>query len=188
MARRAQLLCCALAGVVIVLGLAACSDPYATRPASGASSASAGVQNAGEPPAPAPPQAGVQAPLHVQGTPQAALLQFASGYSNWSYRTLAREQLALATIAVGAARLSERQAAASTRADSTLARARIANNGTVLSVSADLARSGWWVVVTREHTSGGGEYAGLAPGYHVTLARLTSVPGGWAVSQWLPES
>lgn len=188
MARRAQLLCCALAGVVIVLGLAACSDPYAAHPTGGAPSPSAGVENAGEPPAPSPRPAGAQAPIHVQATPQAALLQFASRYSNWSYRTLAREQLALSSISVGAARLSERQAAASTRADSTLARSHISNSGTVLSVSADLARPGWWVVVTREHTSGNGEYAGLAPGYHVTLARLASVPGGWAVSQWLPQS
>lgn len=124
----------------------------------------------------------------MQGTPQAALLQFAARYSNWSYRTLAREQLALSSISVGAARLSELKATASTRADSTLARSHISNSGTVLSVSAELARPGWWVVVTREHTSGGGEYAGLAPGYHVTFARLASVPGGWVVSQWLPQS
>lgn len=173
---------------MIVLGLAACSDPYAARTTGDAPSPSAGVQNAGEPPAPAPPQAGAQAPIHVQRSPQAALLQFASRYSNWSYRTLAREQLALSSISVGAARLSELKASASTRADSTLARSHISNSGTVLSVSTDLARAGWWVVVTREHTSGGGEYAGLPPGYHVTLARLASVPGGWAVSQWLAQS
>ncbi len=173
---------------MIVLGLAACSDPYAARQAKGVPSPSAGVENAGEPPAPSPRPAGAQAPIHVQGTPQAALLQFASRYSNWSYRTLAREQVALASMSVGGARLSELKAATSTRADSTLARSQISNSGTVLSVSADLARSGWWVLVTREHTSGGGEYAGLAPGYHVTLARLASVPGGWVVSQWLPQS
>jgi hypothetical protein len=185
-ARGAQLLYCALAGIVIVLGLTACSDPYAARQGDGKQSPSPGVQNAGEPPA--PPQGGTQAPIDVEATPKAALLQFASRYSNWSYRTLAREQLALSSISVGAARLSERQAAASTHADSTLTRSHISNSGTVLSVSADLARAGWWIVVTREHTSGGGEYTGLAAGYHVTLARLASVPGGWAVSQWLPQS
>jgi hypothetical protein len=177
-----------LAGVLIVFGLTGCSDPYAARPAGGAQPLSAGVQNGGEPRAPAPRQAGAPAPLDVQRTPQGAIALFASRYSNWSYRTLAREQLALAAISVGAARLSERQAAASTSADSTLARAHIANSGTVISVSADLARAEWWVLVTRERTSGGGEYAGLAPGFHVTLVQVAAVPGGWAVSQWLAEN
>jgi len=92
------------------------------------------------------------------------------------------------SISVGAARLAEQQAAAATRADNTLARARIANSGEVLSVSPDLARHGWWVVVTRERTVGDGEYEGLASGVHVTLVQLASVGDGWAVSQWLPQS
>ncbi len=178
----------ALAGLVIVLGLAGCSNPYATSRAQGEPSSSAGVQSVGEPRAPAPRQAGAQAPTGIQPTPRQAILQFAGRYANWTYKTLAEDQLGLASISVGAARLAEQQAAAVTRADTTLARARIANSGEALSVSPDLARDRWWVVVTRERTVGNGEYEGLAAGFHVTLAQVASVDDRWAVSQWLPQS
>lgn len=147
----------------------------------------ADVQNVGEPRAPAPRQAGAQAPIDTRRTPRQAILQFAGRYANWTYETLATHQLSLASISVGAARLAEQQAAAATRADATLARARIANSGEVLSVSPDLARDGWWVVVTRERTVGNGEYEGLAPGLHVTLVQLAFVGNRWAASQWLPQ-
>ena len=58
----------------------------------------------------------------------------------------------------------------------------------MLGVSPDLARSGWWVLVTREQTAGSGEYEGLAASDHVTLVQLAAVNGGWAVTQWLPQS
>jgi hypothetical protein len=185
---RGRLAVLMLAGVVIVLGLCGCSNPYASSPAGGPGSLGDGVQNAGEPRAPAPRQAGARGVVDLQPTAQGALVQFASRYSNWSYRTLASDQLALGATSVGGARLSERQAAASTRADSALARGHISNSGVVLSVSADLARSGWWVVVTSERTSGGGEYEGLSASDHVTLAQVAHVGGGWAVSQWLVQS
>jgi hypothetical protein len=44
------------------------------------------------------------------------------------------------------------------------------------------------VIVTREQTGGDSQYEGLAAAYHVTIAKLASVPGGYAVEQWLPES
>ncbi len=178
----------ALAGLVIVLGLVGCSNPYAASPPNSQASADAGIQNVGEPRAPAPRQAGAQAPVSTQRTPQQAILQFANRYANWTYQTLAEDQHSLASISVGAARLAEQQAAAATRADTTLARARISNSGEVLSVSQDLARGGWWVVVTRERTVGDGEYEGLTPGFHLTLVHLASVGDSWAISQWLPQS
>lgn len=156
----------ALFGVVIVLGLTGCSNPYTASPR----------------------QAGAQAPEQTQRTPRQAILQCANRYANWTYQTLAEDQLSLASISVGAARLAEQQAAVATHTDTTLARARIANSGEVLSVAPDLAHGGWWVVVTRERTVGGGEYEGLAPGFHVTLAQLASTDDGWAVSQWLAQS
>ncbi len=45
-----------------------------------------------------------------------------------------------------------------------------------------------WVIVTREQTGGDTQYEGLPAAYHVTLAKLASVPGGYAVSEWLPQS
>jgi hypothetical protein len=91
------------------------------------------------------------------------------------------------TFSVGPARLAEQQAAATSRADSTITRARLSNHGQLLAVSPDLARHGWWILVTREQTTGGGEYEGLAASDHVTLVQLAAVNGGWAVSLWLPQ-
>ena len=184
---RVRLVVFVLGGIVVVLGACGCSDPYAAKPG-GAGTVASSVQNVGEPPAPAPRQDGAGGVFDPQATPQGAIVRFAEVYANWSYLTLARDQALLASMSVGAARLAERQAAASTRADRTLARARISNRGSVLSVSADLARHGWWVVVTREQTFGGGEYEGLAASDHVVLARAVRVHDRWAVSQWLAQS
>lgn len=65
-------------------------------------------------------------------------------------------------MSVGPARLAERQtAAATTRPDSTLAWAHVANHGELLGLTADLTRFGWWIVITREQTSDSGEYEAL---------------------------
>lgn len=176
-----------LCGVAIVLAASSCSNPYVTKSGGGGTGASS-VQNVGEPPAPAPRQDGAGGVVGPQATPQAAIMRFAKVYANWSYRTLVVQQLGLAAMSVGAARLAERQAAATTGADSTLARGRISNSGVVLSVSGDLARAGWWVVVTSERTVGNGEYEGLAASDHIVLAQVARVGGGWAVSEWLSQS
>jgi hypothetical protein len=124
----------------------------------------------------------------VQPTPQRALRQYAARYINWTYQTLTADQRTLAAMAVGAARLSEQQTAQRSVADTTLTRGHVWNKGQVVSVSRDLAQAGTWVVVTREQTGGNSEYEGLPASYHVTLAKLASIPGGYAVSEWLPQS
>lgn len=163
-----------------VLALAGCSNPDAVSP--GAS----GVQNQGEPVAPAP-SAG-EAAADVRFTPQAALAQYARLYVNWSWATLAEDQKRLAVIAVGQARLTDEQAAAQAQADATLRRSRVSNSGAVVSIAPDQAQSGTWVVVTRERTRGSGEYEALPAAMHVTLAKVRRVRGGWAVREWLPQS
>ena len=167
--------------------LAGCTNPDAPT-ATRSSPASASPQNAGEPLAPAPPSASAQAPAGVQPTPTKALVAFARLYTNWTYRTLSSDQQTLAAMSVGAARLSERQAAASSRNDTTIARGRIYNRGETVSISPDLTRSQAWVVVTREQTGGDTQYEGLPAAFHVTIATLARVPGGYAVAQWLPQS
>ena len=126
--------------------------------------------------------------MDVQSTPTAALTAFSRLYSNWTYRTLTSDQRGLAAMSVGAARLAEQQAAASSQADATIARGHIWNSGQIVSIASDLSQPGAWAVVTREQTGGSTQYEGLPASFHVTLARLAHVPGGYAVSEWLPQS
>ena len=44
------------------------------------------------------------------------------------------------------------------------------------------------MIVTREQTGGNTQYEGLPAAYHVTIAQLASVDGGYAVERWLPQS
>lgn len=170
-----------LAAAALTLMLAGCSNPDAGGPPGGAPS----VQSAGEPAAP-PPYEGAP-PADVQASPQAALNLYAHLYINWTSATLSGDQARLAAISTGQARLTDLQAAAETRRDGTLARAHITNTGTVISIAPDRTAAGMWVIVTRQQTSGSGEYEGLPAAYHVTLAGLTRLPHGWAVKAWLAE-
>jgi len=172
--------------IAVALVLAGCSNPDAT--GTTAASTQASPQSAGEPPAPAPPPPSAQSPAQVQPTPTGALTAFAERDVNWNWKTLAGDQRALAAIAVGAARLAEQQAAASSTADTTIASAEIWNRGTLVSVAPDRSKPGTWVLVTREQTGGDSQYEGLPAAYHVTLAELARVPGGWAVERWSPQS
>jgi hypothetical protein len=182
--RRLLVLGLALAAVVVLAG---CTNPDApTAPRSTPTSRS--PQNAGEPTAPAPPSPGAQAPAGLQPTASKALAAFAQLYINWTYLTLSEHQRTLAAMSVGAARLSERQAASSSQSDGTIARGHIYNRGRIVSIAPDLARAGAWVIVTREQTGGNTQYEGLPAAYHVTLAQLAGLPSGYAVSEWSPKN
>jgi hypothetical protein len=177
----------ALSAVLGAGALVGCANPDAPSTAPGRHTAGS-LQNVGELRAPTPPSPAAQAPEDAQSSPSAAARAFGELYVNWSYETLGADQRALAGISIGAARLSERQAAAASARDSTIARAHVFNRGSVVSVAPDALRAGWWAIVTREQTGGDRQYEGLPAAYHVTLAQLASVPGGWAVEQWLPQS
>jgi hypothetical protein len=169
------------------LALGGCSNPDA--PTAGRSSLEEQrFSSPGEPNAAPPPPASSYAAANVKRTPTEALSSFAALYVNWTYRSLTRRQQTLAAMSVGAARTAELQAAATSGADATLRAARIANRGTVVSIARDQTQAGAWVIVTHEQTSGAGNYEGLPPAYHVTVARVASAPGGYAVSEWLPQS
>jgi hypothetical protein len=171
------------AAALLCVVLAGCANPDAPSraPVTGAGSP-------GEPATPPPRAPASEAPAAAQPTPQQALTQFAALYINWDYRDLTRVQRRLAAMAVGDARATERLATAQTLRDMTLRRARVWNKGVLVSVAADRLAPGSWVVVSREQTGGSGEYEALPSGYHLTLARVTRVEGGWAVSSWEPQS
>lgn len=171
-----------IATVTVIAALSGCSNPDGGMPPG----AGSGVGNVGEPAAPAPSIGG--APVDVQRSQREAIAQYARLYVDWTSATLAGDQRLLAAMAVGAARETDRQAAAQTSRDSTLARADLSNSGEVVALAPDAERAGTWVVVTLERTSGSGEYAGLPAAYHVILARLERIGGGWAVREWLPQS
>jgi hypothetical protein len=178
----------ALTTLLFAVGvLAGCHNPDAVDTSTPATSTRS-PQNAGEPPAPPPPSSTAQTPIAVEPTPQKALEAFARLYINWTYRTLSTNQRTLAAMSVGPARLAERQAAASSQADTTISRSRIYNTGQLVSIARDLSRADTWVLVTREQTGGSSEYEGLQATYHVTLAKLTTLPGGYAIEQWLPQT
>jgi hypothetical protein len=178
----------ALVLVLVAAGaLVGCSNPDSPGASSTATSRPAPA-NAGEPSAPPPASPASQAPFGVQPSTQRALADYAHRYTNWTYRSLTEDQRALARSSVGAARLAEQQASARSRNDAAIARGQVWNRGQTISINRDLAAPGMWVVVTREQTGGNTEYEGLPASYHVTLAKLAAVPGGYAVGQWLPQS
>ena len=120
---------------------------------------------------------------------RAALERYALLYVNWRAAQLPARELELARLSVGTARLRAEQTLAGRSGAAALAADDVANHGEVLSIApGEGSASGDWVVVTQEQTTGSGVYAGLPPGPHVTLARVTRLRGGWVVSAWDPAS
>jgi hypothetical protein len=173
--------------LLLAVALAGCTNPDAPSAVQGTTQA-ASPQNPGEPPAPAPPTPSTQAPAGLQPTPAKAIAAFSQLYTNWTYRTLNSNQRTLAAMSVGAARLAEQQAAASSQTDTTITRGHVYNSGQIVSIAPDVSRPGTWVIVTREQTGGDTQYEGLPASYHVTLAQLARVPGGFAIELWLPQT
>ena len=140
------------------------------------------------PPAALAAQQSVGAAL-LAATPQLALERYALVYVNWRAAQLPEHEQQLARMSIGAARLVAQQTAAGGGAAAALAANHVANSGQVIAIAPGQGGdAGEWVVVTQEHTTGAGPYAGLPPGPHVTLAEVTHEPGGWVVSRWLPIS
>jgi hypothetical protein len=116
---------------------------------------------------------------------------FTTGYINWTAATVKVRMRALAKLSIGQARSAVLLLAAQTAQDYELARAGIANSGTVEAVAPLPGSSDEYVVVTRERTtaSNSSAYQGLAPAWHLALAGVSRLAqGGWAVSSWQPEN
>ena len=135
------------------------------------------------------PRSTASAPARARTSPQAALTRYAQLYINWTAAHVAADQRQLAAISLGQARAQALQAAASLARDPDLTNSAVSNTGTVVAITAGQgAASGLWVLVTREQTTGQGDYAGLPPTLHVIYAQLTATANGWVVTRWQPQN
>jgi hypothetical protein len=127
-------------------------------------------------------------PGSLAPSPRAALLRYALLYTNWQAASLPATERRLASLAVGAARLTAEQLVASNSAAAALAANHVQNKGVVLAIAPGRGSIvGQWIVVTEEQTTGTGPYAGLPPTLHVTLGRTERLGHGWVVSGWTPR-
>lgn len=155
---------------------------------SGGAGQASSPANPGERPGTVPKAAKPAGPSHPAASPEQAVERFADSYINWTWQTLATDQAQLAASAVGEARASEEQAIQQTTRDTPLKRAEIYNSGVIVAVGRLRGgHSNEWVIDTREQTGGNSEYAGLQAAFHITLAAVSRVRGGWAVSAWRPQ-
>lgn len=120
-----------------------------------------------------------------------ALIAFATEYINWNAHSVAADMRLLASQSIGQAHAAMELAAGEVGRDYELQRGGIANSGRVEGVSPLNEPGGRWVIVTRERTTAtaSAAYQGLAPAWHVIVARAVELwPGRWAVSLWQPEN
>ena len=189
--RRRTLLALLLAALV-----AGCQDPYSAdpgaehEPAPGQSETAPESEHAhGDELAPAA-RSDDTAPAprsNAQRTPRAAVEAFCSRWVNWSWRTIARQQLRLAQLATGA--LARELAAEAGRgvSDETLRRDRLGARGNVVAVAfrpGHATREA--VCVAREERLAAGR-AELEGAHRVYLAAVERTRSGWAVRRWEPQ-
>jgi hypothetical protein len=96
----------------------------------------------------------------------------------------------LAAASIGQARSALQLAAAQTAGDYELKHGGIANSGTVEAAAPLPTGRDRYLVVTRESTTATADaaYQGLRPAWHVAIATVARVGGGWVLSGWQPES
>jgi hypothetical protein len=132
---------------------------------------------------------GEDTPSSLAPSPQAAILRYALLYTNWQAASLPTVERRLASLAVGPARLTAEQIAASSSAVVELAAHHVQNSGIVLAIAPGRGPTrGQWIVVTQEQATGTGPYAGLPPTLHVTLASTEHLDQGWVISGWTPRT
>jgi hypothetical protein len=185
----------AAALALVVGGCLSIQNPDATRShpaakpttATGSTDATPAPERSGTIPAAARHAEHQLAPGAGASAPTAALERYARLWINWTAATVVARQRQLAGSSLGQARAQALQAIATLRHDRALARSQVANHGTVVAIASALGTPGEWVVVTRETTTGQGDYAGLPPTLHVTYAQLTHTTHRYVVCRWSPQ-
>ena len=125
----------------------------------------------------------------VANSPQLALRRYALAYVNWHASRLEEREHQLVAMSIGAAKQTAEQTAAARSGVAALIASHVANSGQVVAIApGEGPDAGQWVIVTEEHTTGTGGYAGLPPAPHLTLAQVSHLDGGWVVSAWNPAS
>jgi phage-related minor tail protein len=125
----------------------------------------------------------------VANSPQLALRRYALAYVNWHASRLEEREHQLVAMSIGAAKQTAQQTAAARSGVAALIASHVANSGQVVAIApGEGPDAGQWVIVTEEHTTGTGGYAGLPPAPHLTLAQVSHLDGGWVVSAWNPAS
>jgi hypothetical protein len=157
------------------------------RPAAGQRSKLAVAQATHEYPSPKPP---LQAASATSSRAVEAVRSFASAYINWTADTVVTDMRGLASRSIGQARSTLELAAAQTASDYELEQGGISNSGAVEAVAPLPSDGDRYIVVTRESTAATNTtaYQGLRPAWHVAIATVSWVQGGWVVSGWQPES
>jgi hypothetical protein len=184
-----------VAGLIAMVALVGCEDPYADRsgdPGRAADGERAREQQArGDELAPLSPERDT-APDdpggRVASTARAALERFCAQWANWSWRTIDRQQSRLAELATGELRRQLEREAAARQLDRSLRRDRLAVRGRLVAVDVKPGgrrRLAACVTHEEEVQHGRGELGG---GRHrVYLARLDRNRQGWGVSRWEPQ-
>jgi hypothetical protein len=125
----------------------------------------------------------------VANSPQLALRRYALAYVNWHASGLQEREQQLVAMSIGAAKLMAEQTAAARSGAAALIASHVANSGQVIAIApGEGPDAGHWIIITQEHTTGTGGYAGLPPAPHVTLAQVRHLDGGWLISAWNPAS
>jgi hypothetical protein len=125
------------------------------------------------------------------GDPVNTVVAFATAYINWTSGTIAADMRTLAQHSIGQARSVAQLAATQSAGDYELARAGVANQGSVQAIGPVAGHADEYAVVTLERTTATAStaYEGLAAAWHVAVATVTQVsPGRWVVSGWQPEN
>jgi hypothetical protein len=157
------------------------------RPVGGQRAKVAQAQATHEYPSPKPPP---EVAAGASPSAVAAVRSFASAYINWAADNVAADMRSLAGRSIGQARSALELAAAQTASDYELQQGGISNSGQVEVVAPLPSGRDRFVVVTRESTAASNTtaYEGLRPAWHVAIATVSHVQGGWVVSGWQPES
>jgi hypothetical protein len=183
---------CRAAAFLAAIALAGCEDPYthdrAAPPRARTSPRVATPSDIDQPAPPAKTAPTTEGSGLRPNSARAAARSFAWRWANWSWRTAARQQRALARLADGDLARQLLANAESARIAATLARDKPGSRGAVVAAQLTArSRRAWGIVVTREQTLTD-EHPDLGgQRYRVYAVRLVYEWRRWEVSVWTPQ-